>query len=61
MRLLGAVIIDPARGDRAHMAKPEEQRLVERLIVHATVESFYEPVRRWLARRNIVPVGARLA
>lgn len=61
MRPLGVVIIDLAREDRARMADREEQRLVERLIAHATVEAFYEPVRRWLPRRDMVPPDAGIA
>jgi hypothetical protein len=55
VRLFGVVIIDRAREDRARMVNREEQRLVEQLVVHATVESFDEPVRHCLARRDIVP------
>lgn len=43
------------------LADGEEQRLVEQLVAHATVEAFDEPVLRRLARRDVMPLDAHVA
>lgn len=42
------------------MANREEQRLVEQLVAHTTIEALDEPVLGRLARRNVMPLDAHV-
>ena len=61
MRPLGVVVVRPALEDRTSLADREEQRLVEKLVAHATIEALDEPIQRRLAGRNVMPLDTRVA
>ena len=54
---LGVVVVHPAGEDQARLADREGQRLVEKLVAHATIEALDEPVLRRLARRDVMPTS----
>lgn len=56
MQARGVEVRDPCRDLGAGVIEIEVQRLVEKLIAHATAEAFDEAVLHRLLRRNEVPV-----
>ena len=55
MRALVVVIVHPGRDEIAGMGEVMEHGLVEKLVPHATVETFHETVLHGLSRRDVMP------
>ena len=51
----GVVVVDPSRDQIAGMGEVAEQRLIQELVPHPTVEAFDETVLHGLAGRDLVP------
>src|SRR3546814_19782817 len=45
----------------ARLTDREEQRLIEQLVAHATIEALDEPVLRWSAGCDIMPLDSDIA
>jgi hypothetical protein len=50
------VVADPGADLRARVIEAEEQRFVQKLIAHASVETFAEAILHRLARRDVMPL-----
>lgn len=61
MRSLTVVILDPGSDLDPGMGKAHEQRRIEKLIAHTTVEALDVAVLHRLARSDVMPLHADLA
>lgn len=55
MRAPVIIIVNPRANFLSRVVEPEEQRLVEQLVPHATVEALAEAVLHWLAGHDEMP------
>ncbi len=51
-----AIIVNPSGADRSGLPDREEQRVIEQLVAHAIIKGLDEPVLRWSAGCNILPL-----
>ena len=61
MRTSMIVVADPCADLLPRVVEAEEQRFVQQLIAHTTVEAFAEAVLHRLARRDVVPLDSVLS
>ncbi len=61
MRTLVVVVAYPGADLFPRVVKAEEQRLIQELIAHASVEAFAEAVLHGLARRDVMPLHLAFA